>query len=169
MSKRTRMAGCAIGGWLVLGLSPLWLGQCHAVASEAQQGSVSYVGAKECASCHFDTFLQWKTTKHAKEAFTKLPAAYRTDANCLKCHATGYGSQGGFTGAETPGLAGVTCEACHGPGSRHSQTATKYSTKKQLSDAEKKQITSAITRMPGNACAGCHIDKGHKVHPKYEN
>jgi hypothetical protein len=145
------------------------LGQGDAVAGEAQASSLSYVGAKECASCHFDTFMQWKTTKHAKEAFTKLPAAYRTDASCLRCHATGYGYVGGFKGADTPGLAGVTCEACHGPGSRHSQTATKFSTKKQLSDLEKKQITSTIARVPAtNVCAGCHMDKGHKVHPKYE-
>jgi hypothetical protein len=169
MGKLIPMVGGAIGGCVVLMLSPLWLGQRVAVAEEAQQPTASYVGAKECASCHFDQFLKWKATKHAKEAFTKLPAAYRADANCLKCHATGHGLPGGFTGVETPGVAGVSCEACHGPGSMHAKTATKYSTKKLLSDAEKKQITGAIARMPaGNVCAACHVDKGHKEHPKYE-
>jgi hypothetical protein len=158
-----------IKGCMVLALFPLWLQWPDVLAGEAQPSTASYVGAKECASCHFDTFMQWRTTKHAKEAFTKLPAAYRADASCLKCHATGYGAPGGFTGADTPGLAAVACEACHGPGSMHAKIATKLTTKKQLSDAEKKQITSAISRVPpGNVCAACHIDKGHKEHPKYE-
>jgi hypothetical protein len=66
-----------------------------------------YIGSKKCSSCHFDQFMTWKKSKHGKEAWETLPAKYRTDAECIKCHATGVGRETGFTSfEETPGLAG---------------------------------------------------------------
>ncbi|MHB8766989.1 MAG: multiheme c-type cytochrome, partial [Deferrisomatales bacterium] len=38
---------------------------------------------------------------------------------CLECHVTGFGEWGGWGGAGGIDLAGVQCEACHGPGSLH--------------------------------------------------
>src|SRR4249920_645852 len=55
----------------------------------------TFVGSKECSSCHFDQFLTWRETKHAK-GFDVLPAKYQEDKTCLKCHATGHGEAGGF-------------------------------------------------------------------------
>ena len=37
----------------------------------------TYVGSKACAACHFKQMMVWKKTKHATEAFQKLPAKYR--------------------------------------------------------------------------------------------
>ena len=36
----------------------------------------TYVGTKECAACHFEQFMTWRTTPHAK-GFEILPAKYR--------------------------------------------------------------------------------------------
>ena len=60
----------------------------------------TYTGSKQCAACHFDQYLVWRKTKHAK-AFDILPAKYRDDANCLKCHTTGFGEPTGYKDAST--------------------------------------------------------------------
>ena len=93
----------------------------------------TYVGTKACTACHFKQSMAWKKTKHATDAFAKLPAKYKTDATCLICHSTGFGTATGFKDeASTPTLAGTTCEACHGPGSKHVETAKPFANKKTL-------------------------------------
>jgi hypothetical protein len=127
----------------------------------------TYIGAKQCSSCHFDQFLAWRQTKHAK-AFDIMPAKYKTDASCLKCHSTGFGEPTGFKGAKTADLAGTSCEACHGPGSEHAKIAKGFGTKK-LSKAEQDHIRSTTYKvLPGNACTSCHIAQGHQKHPPYD-
>ena len=82
----------------------------------------TYVGKTKCASCHLAANTSWKKTKHCTDAFAKLPAKYKADPKCLTCHSTGYGTPTGFKDeASTPNLAGTTCEACHGPGSKHAR------------------------------------------------
>jgi hypothetical protein len=127
----------------------------------------TYVGARNCSACHFDQFLDWRSTKHSK-AFEALPAKYRTDFSCLKCHVTGLGETGGFkTAATTPDLVGASCESCHGPGSEHVNIAKKYADKK-LSDAEDAYVRSTIHRMqPKNVCVECHLTRAHQKHPPY--
>ena len=127
----------------------------------------TYVGAKQCSSCHFDQNLKWRQTKHAK-AFDILPAKYKSDASCLKCHSTGYGEKTGYQGAKTSDLAGTSCEACHGPGSKHAQIAKGFGTKK-LSKDEEVYVRSSIHKiLPGNACVSCHIAQSHGQHPPYD-
>jgi hypothetical protein len=42
------------------------------------------------------------------------------------CHVTGLGQAGGFVDKElTPGLGGVQCEVCHGPGRKHATSNDK--------------------------------------------
>ncbi len=128
----------------------------------------TYVGTKECAACHFDQFMVWRTTPHQK-AFTILPTKYQTDASCLKCHTTGFGEPTGFKSLkETPNLAGNTCENCHGPGSEHVKVAKSFGQKK-LSEEEQKYVRSTIYKiLPKNVCVECHLSVGHKQHPKYD-
>jgi len=127
----------------------------------------TFVGEKVCSSCHFDQNLAWRKTKHAK-GFEVLPAKYRADKACLTCHSTGFGQATGFKSVEaTPGLAGTSCEACHGPGSKHAEKAKQF-TGKQLSDEQKKFVASTIYKIePKNACIGCHVAQEHKKHPDY--
>jgi hypothetical protein len=128
----------------------------------------TYVGTKVCASCHFEQFQDWKKTKHAK-GLDILPEKYKEDKSCLKCHTTVFGEKTGFTTvADTPNLAGASCESCHGPGSTHSETSKKY-TGKKLTPAEDKYVRSSVHRMqPKNVCVTCHLTRAHKAHPPYD-
>jgi hypothetical protein len=128
----------------------------------------TFVGNKECAACHFDQFMKWRQTPHAK-AFEIMPAKYRTDANCLKCHSTGFGHPTGFKSLQqTPNLVGNGCENCHGPGSKHTEVAKSFGQKK-LNEQEQKYVSSTIHRMlPKNVCVDCHLASSHKSHPQYD-
>ncbi len=98
--------------------------------------AAEYIGAKKCKMCHIKQYKSWAKTSMAEsfenlkpgvkaEAKTKAgldpEKDYTADAKCLACHTTGYGKPGGFVSIEeTPKLAGVQCEECHGPGSEYS-------------------------------------------------
>ncbi|MBI5886233.1 MAG: hypothetical protein HZB85_06590 [Deltaproteobacteria bacterium] len=79
-----------------------------------------YLGAEACAACHQPFAEQWRATRHSG-AFKDLERVGKSkDPECVKCHTTGYGLEGGFySKTTTPGLAGVQCEVCHGPGRGH--------------------------------------------------
>jgi hypothetical protein len=97
-----------------------------AAAPDTTKKVHAYVGTKTCKMCHNSEaqgkiFDKWLSTKHAN-AVAALDSAKgeRTNAKCLKCHTTGYGSATGYDkmadkqGAQD--LGSVGCEACHGPG-----------------------------------------------------
>lgn len=79
-----------------------------------------YLGSSSCAECHRPFTENWKKTRHAG-AFGSLERTGKSrDPECVKCHSTGYGEEGGFYSlSSTPGLSGVQCETCHGPGKGH--------------------------------------------------
>jgi len=71
---------------------------------------------------------------------------------CVKCHVTGFEKDGGYVDQElTPALAGVQCEACHGPAANH---AANPMNKKNL-----------IARPGETICRECHT-KGQD--PKFD-
>ncbi len=83
------------------------------------------MGENTCAKCHEKVANSFKTHQH-NDAFANIQNDRRycqlkkegREGACLKCHVTGYGEPGGFVSAEeTPELAKVGCESCHGPGS----------------------------------------------------
>jgi hypothetical protein len=128
----------------------------------------TYVGTRDCSSCHLDQFMDWRTTQHSK-AFDTLPAKYRADANCLKCHTTGHGAASGFASvAATPNLVGIACEACHGPGSKHVEAAKSFG-QAQLTAEQEAFVRSTIHRMlPKNVCVDCHVTRAHQKHPPFD-
>ncbi len=67
----------------------------------------AYVGSNKCKKCHSKQHKSWKKTKMALALETLKPGAvaeiktkygldpkkdYSTDAECLKCHTTGFGA-----------------------------------------------------------------------------
>jgi len=89
-------------------------------------GGAVYVGAAECQTCHASVYRAWQGQRHAL-AWEGLTEIARQQTECLECHVTGLGEWGGYslsaTAAADPGLAGVQCEVCHGPGSLHPAVA----------------------------------------------
>jgi hypothetical protein len=130
------------------------------VAEPAPPADQEYIGTNKCAACHFDQFVKWKKTKHSK-TFELLTAKYEADAKCLKCHTTGYGEPTGFKTAADTQLKGTSCEACHGPGSKHAEASKAFANKKPTPEQEKVARDSIWKILPGNACISCHMVQGH--------
>ena len=85
-----------------------------------------YVGAKSCADCHEDDSEKCADHLHSRAWQTLIDAEREENwpvtfyPECISCHVVGYGFKSGFVSPEkTPGLLNVTCENCHGPGSKH--------------------------------------------------
>lgn len=80
----------------------------------------SYVGAKRCAECHKEIVTRHDQSPHARMPLSLRSSPWGANSSCLVCHTTGPFARGGYTGPEDfTDLAGVSCEACHGPGSEH--------------------------------------------------
>ncbi len=86
-------------------------------------GESPFLGSEGCIGCHGTIYAGWTGTEHAG-AFASLEEVDKSfDANCIGCHTVGFGETGGFTDPESSGhLAGVGCEACHGPGRVHAES-----------------------------------------------
>lgn len=99
-----------------------------------------YVSNRKCRVCHTNEYKSWLETPHAKSlevlksgdpkkieemaarAGVKLEGPAWQNETCLSCHVTGFKLAGGYPAADSlknAALAFVTCEACHGPGSKH--------------------------------------------------
>ena len=153
-------------------------------AFSSNADAASYLGVKKCKACHIKQYKSWKKTAMA-DSFEKLKAGvaadakkkagldpnkdYTHDSNCLKCHTTGYGKDGGFKSIEdTPKLAGVQCEGCHGPGSEYRKLMKKN---KKFKRAEAKAAGLTIPSEDEKGCMSCHGGDSpfnEKVDAKYK-
>lgn len=105
-------------------------------------------GRSGCRRCHLKQYRSWEKTPHAG-AFEKLPEESRDDAGCVKCHTTGYGDPTGFTNIEdTPTLAGVGCEVCHGPGSAYKD--------KKIMESRDDSVAAGLLIPDEQTCLACH-------------
>jgi hypothetical protein len=121
----------------------------------AQEGEETakpeYVGVQKCKMCHKKVHEAWKATTHAT-AFETLGDTSATDESCLPCHATGYGSPGGYVDAEsTPNFMGVTCESCHGAGSLY--------WKLPIMKDHEKAVANGLVEQDSSVCISCHNEK----------
>jgi hypothetical protein len=80
-----------------------------------------FVGVEQCTACHAEERAFWDRTGHAKAYATLAKAHKQFNLDCVGCHVTGYEKPGGSTVTHVSELTSVQCEACHGPGSRHTK------------------------------------------------
>lgn len=111
-----------------------------------------FIGAETCKGCHPKSYERWERSKHAK-AYRGLVHEGRNreaDAECVRCHTTGFEYLGGFVTAETTShLKGNQCENCHGPGSQHA------------AEPDNPQFRQAVARdvldfEENHRCLSCH-------------
>jgi len=88
--------------------------------------SLTFIGNDDCAVCHNKIYKHWEETGHASAYETLEKVEHEYDPECVECHVVGLDYFTGFETIEsTPGLKGVGCESCHGPGSDHKETQSK--------------------------------------------
>jgi len=125
----------------VLGILVFGLAIAAAPLAQAQH---SYVGAEKCKMCHKVQYDSWLTTKHAKATETaKASTKWKFEASCLSCHATNKDER----------LAGVQCEACHGPGSDYKAMS--------IMKDRAKAIAAGLIIPTQATCDSCHDGKDH--------
>ncbi len=168
-----------------------------AVISLAMAQSFDYVGTDGCKMCHKsakkgDQYGKWMSGPHAtafetlkSEESAKIAAekgitgpAYEA-AECLVCHATGFGD-GGYEvmaaefwaevtdkGKPTKavkrmtGLQPVSCESCHGAGSKYKSMKTM----KAITAGEIDGATVGLIEPLEAVCVTCHNEKSPTYKP----
>jgi len=142
----------------------------NAGAAEDKPGEFKYVGKRSCRSCHSSKavggieFRIWEKSPHAgawqtlkSEEAKKVAAGLGIDKPeespaCLSCHSTAYGVDKKLKDENTHPSHGVTCEACHGPGSAYKE----FKVMKNPDLAKK----LGLEPRPGEElCKQCHNDK----------
>lgn len=126
-----------LGAALALVVTAGWLVQAQTATTPAPKSDeASYLGALSCKACHNpakgDQFKKWEASPHAQAlkvlaseaakavaAKKGLKEAPDASPQCLKCHVTGYGVKAELLGPKYDKNEGITCEACHGPGSKY--------------------------------------------------
>jgi cytochrome c5 len=79
-----------------------------------------FAGSKSCKTCHEKAYNVWAKSKHAQSLASLKKESNQFKEECLGCHVTGINMNGGFTNIiQTPELAAVNCEACHGTSLKH--------------------------------------------------
>ena len=138
-----------------------------------------YVGVKKCGMCHHGAKkgMQkeiWEKSPHAKAFQTLLTEEAKVSAKkvgvdnpaesekCLKCHTTGYGAaaEDFATGYSYRKEDGVTCEACHGPGSDYKKLSV-------MKDREK-SVAAGMVVPDENTCKKCHIAEGNPNYKEFK-
>lgn len=118
------------------------------------EAHVHYVGSESCRLCHPANNDCWAKTRHAGAMESLSARSRQNDPSCLYCHMTGMDKNSPpdmLMGTAAPAMAGVQCEACHGPGREHA------------SDPQNAHMLS----IDENTCTRCHTkfrDPGFDFH-----
>lgn len=130
-----------------------------------------YVGNRHCNKCHTAESSSYNRTQHSSSMQTLTLNKEDANPECLKCHTTGFGEEGGFVNkAETYHLAKVDCEACHGSAREHIglelqiEEARKLNSRHKANDEQlallesiKGEFDTKIRKeVPEETCLQCH-------------
>lgn len=123
--------------------------------------STPFAGITPCRSCHQPIVDLYAQSRHARAMQTLIDKKKDQDAYCVSCHSVGSKAKGGFvSNQESPFLANVQCENCHGPRKSHSLNPLP-STQRGPQEKEKSQ------REAQEICLTCH-NVQHSPNFKYE-
>lgn len=142
-------------------------------AKKAAAAKFNYVGVSKCKMCHMgakkgEIFEKWEAGPHAK-AFATLASEEskkiakekgvkgdpQQAAECLVCHVTGYAAAADQKGASLTIEEGVSCEACHGPGSEYKSLKIM----KGITDGSVKGAEYGLIAANEKICVTCHNTK----------
>lgn len=138
-------------------------------ATMAFSQNFQYVGVAGCKMCHNskksgEQFTIWQNSAHAKAYATLATEEAKKIAKekgiadpqkapeCLKCHVTAYDKPASMKTAKLTMEEGVSCEACHGPGSE-------YKSMKVMKDIYEKKVDGAkfgLVKPDEKTCKTCH-------------
>ena len=118
-----------------------------------EDGKASYVGAISCKNCHLEAYTFWQAATfkesfvdmegkkavrevgHSKAWSTLVEAGKAQDVACIGCHSVGFEKPGGYCKInEVKPFKNVQCESCHGPGSKHIETANPRFIKRKVGE-----------------------------------
>jgi len=100
---------------------------------------------------------------------------YTRQADCLKCHTTGYGQPSGYAipdpkdkkaQRKAEQLEGVTCESCHGPGSAYVKIFEEIQ-EKQRPYTRAELYAAGMYKIGPEICATCHNKESPLVGDDY--
>jgi nitrate/TMAO reductase-like tetraheme cytochrome c subunit len=118
-----------------------------------------YAGSETCAECHAPVLNMEIHTRHAVAFSNALFEADggQTNNSCLACHTAGFDLPTGFVSqTETPRLASVQCENCHGPAAPHAANPDNPAVRPRA------EVASQV-------CGGCHNGPRHPTFDEWTN
>lgn len=161
------------------GVEGLQLSQALTALTPAAEETVehAYEGSTSCRKCHIRQFRSWSSSVHGKAFDILKPGEradvkkahnldpdkdYTTEANCVKCHVTGFGKKGGYAmdadDKHKQNFIHVGCESCHGPGSAYNELHDEIMKSKRKYQVEE-MYAAGMTKIDINTCKQCHNEE----------
>jgi len=85
-----------------------------------------YIGGERCCDCHADVGAQHAASPHGAPSKALLESNFAGSTSCVGCHTTAPYWDGGWRGPkDRSSMAGISCEACHGPGQAHAASQSR--------------------------------------------
>ncbi len=146
-------------------------------------GDFKYIGVSKCKMCHKtaksgDQFTKWSNEGHSKAYATLATPEAKEVAQkagvtgdpqksekCLKCHVTAFDAPATAKEASLTLQEGISCEACHGPGSAYKSNAVM----KAVYAGTKKGAEVGLIEPTKEVCIKCHNPESPTYKPfKFE-